>query len=286
MRVFPIILLLVFGLVSCTAVEQSESAGAGGSTHVSEGLVIAVPTETHTSVNPTVIESSPTVEPTKLPTSTVEVEPTELVEDRLTPVSPVISPVCTPLEDHPIDELPLITSAPYDPPPPGKEQRHHGVDFSYYRRGERTSIQGVVVQSVLTGRVAASVDESFPYGNFVIIETPVSTLPAWMIELLSLAEEESLYLLYAHMLDPSLVRIGEEVEACQSIGLVGASGNAVEPHLHLEARIGPSGASFDGMAFYHTQTTQEERSNYTLWRTSGTFRHFDPMILLTPRDSE
>jgi hypothetical protein len=34
------------------------------------------------------------------------------------------------------------------------------------------------------------------------------------------------------------------------------------------------------MGFYKADDTEEERSNYVRWRTSGEFRHFDPMRVL------
>src|SRR5512139_2365904 len=85
--------------------------------------------------------------------------------------------ICSPLAIHGLQELRGIISDPYRPPPPGKDMRHHGVDFSYYRHGDRTTIQGVGVQSVLPGRVAASLSETFPFGNLVIIETSSEYLP-------------------------------------------------------------------------------------------------------------
>jgi murein DD-endopeptidase MepM/ murein hydrolase activator NlpD len=198
-----------------------------------------------------------------------------------TPAESAISDICSPLEEHALDELAQIISAPYDPPPAGKEQRHHGTDFSYYRRGERTSILGVGVQSVLDGVVVARGEETFPYGNFLIIETRQENVPVWLQDEIELTGEMSLYLLYAHMQDAPRVNLGEPISSCQLIGNVGASGNAVEPHLHLEARLGPAGRSFpDGLAFYHTQTTEEQRENYTAWRTGGDYMHFDPMIIL------
>jgi len=189
--------------------------------------------------------------------------------------------ICSPLEGHAIDELPGIVSASYDPPPPGKEKRHHGVDFSYYRRGERESILGVGVQSVFEGRVVTAMAESFPYGNFVIVETPAARLPASLLGELELEGGQSLYLLYAHLQNPPLVSTGDVVLSCQLLGDVGKSGNAGIAHLHLEARIGPQGAVLERMAYYHTQTSAEERSNYELWRTSGTFKHLDPMRIFT-----
>jgi len=188
--------------------------------------------------------------------------------------------ICSPLEGHAKNELREIISAPYAPPPPGKEERHHGVDFSYYRRGERLSIQGVGVQSILPGTVRASISGSFPYGNFVIVETQFIELSESLQEELGIKQGESLYLLYAHMEEEPIVKLGEDLQACQSIGYVGKSGNAAEPHLHLEARLGIPGQVFTEMAYYSTQTTELERENYVLWRTSGEFRHLDPMLIL------
>jgi murein DD-endopeptidase MepM/ murein hydrolase activator NlpD len=164
----------------------------------------------------------------------------------------------------------------------GSDARHQGVDFSYYRRGERTSILGVGIQSVFTGRVAASIADRFPYGNMVIVETPASELPVMMIEQLGIQKGESLYTLYAHMGDAPLVPLGEFVTACQALGEVGKSGNAGVPHLHLEMRIGAADQQLASMAFYSTQTTQQERDNYSRWRMSGEFRHIDPISVLVP----
>jgi len=188
--------------------------------------------------------------------------------------------ICSPLSIHPIEELREIISDPYHPPPPGHEERHQGVDFSYYRRGERLTIQGVGVQSVFPGRVAASIQDKFPYGNMVIIETPRDTLPLELRSQLQIPEGESLYTLYAHMDKSPLVSLDEQVAACQALGEVGKSGNAAEPHLHLEMRLGPASHTFLSMAYYGTRDSEEERNAYVLWRTSWQFRHFDPMSVL------
>lgn len=186
---------------------------------------------------------------------------------------------CSPLMTIPIEELKMIISSPYKPPPPGKEERHQGVDFSYYRRGNQLSIEGQKIQSIFSGSVAAAISESFPYGNFVIIETEYRQIPAELITDLGIASDMSLYILYAHMLDQPLVKIGEEISACTILGAVGKSGNAGIPHLHLETRIGPPSILFEGMAYYSTQTSEMERLNYERWRTGGEFNHFDPMRL-------
>ncbi len=216
-----------------------------------------------------------------VPSNTAPILATNANSATEVPIQPTAIQICSPLTIHPLEELPEIISDPYRPPPPGKEQRHQGVDFSYYRRGERLSIQGVGVQVVLPGVVSASLADTFPYGNLVIIETPFASLPASWVESLQVPPGGSIYTLYAHMESPSEAVPGESVDACQSLGTVGLSGNAAEPHLHLEMRAGPAGESFSSMGFYKADDTEEERSNYTRWRTGGEFQHFDPMLVLT-----
>jgi murein DD-endopeptidase MepM/ murein hydrolase activator NlpD len=216
------------------------------------------------------------------PSPTIPVQPV-VVQPSIAPTAtptPIPFRICSPLDIHDLDELPEITSDPYRPPPPGKEERHHGVDFSYYRRGERTTIQGVGVQSVFSGKVVAAIVDSFPYGNVVILETEYADLPAALAAELEIPPGESIYTLYAHMDQAPLVALGDPVLACQALGQVGMSGNAYEPHLHLEMRLGAPGAQFTSMGFYKADDTAEERSNYLRWRTSGEFRHFDPMRVL------
>jgi murein DD-endopeptidase MepM/ murein hydrolase activator NlpD len=188
--------------------------------------------------------------------------------------------ICSPLSIHSLQELSEIISDPYRPPPPSKEERHQGVDFSYYRRGDRLSIRGVGVQSVLSGSVAMALGETFPYGNVIIIETPQDSLSLNLAQDLGIAPGESIYVLYAHLENPPEVTLDQRVNACQPLGEVGMSGNAGVPHLHIETRIGPAGTRFTGMRFYDTLASQLERDNYLLWRTSGVYRHFNPMDLL------
>jgi murein DD-endopeptidase MepM/ murein hydrolase activator NlpD len=213
-------------------------------------------------------------------TATLPVENTQPSPTPTKTPTPIPFRICSPLDIHDLEELPEIISDPYRPPPPGKEERHHGVDFSYYRRGERTTIQGVGVQSVFSGKVVAAIVDSFPYGNVVILETEYADLPAALAAELEIPPGESIYTLYAHMDQAPLVALGDPVLACQALGQVGMSGNAYEPHLHLEMRLGAPGAQFTSMGFYKADDTAEERSNYLRWRTSGEFRHFDPMRVL------
>jgi murein DD-endopeptidase MepM/ murein hydrolase activator NlpD len=194
--------------------------------------------------------------------------------------SPGAFQICSPLASEEIDQLREIVSDPYNPPSPNREERHHGVDFSYYRRIDRAGIEGESVQSILSGVVAAVVYDRLPYGNLVIIETPADLLPDLLREKLKLENGKSLYTLYAHMKEEPRVELGQEVGCGQEIGLVGFTGyNVVNPHLHMETRIGDKGVTFYSMVFYDTSAMPDEMENYRRWRTSGDFVHFDPMLL-------
>ncbi len=188
--------------------------------------------------------------------------------------------ICSPLAEQSLSDLSKIISDPYHPPPPGREERHHGVDFAYYNRNGRASILGETVQAVLQGRVAASIVDRFPYGNMVIVETPVSSLNGEIIAKLKLPEDQSLYILYAHLDTAPLVKLNENVTACQPLGAAGKSGNAGGGHLHIETRTGPPGVRFESMAYYKLDASEEERAAYVRWRIGGEFVHFDPMSLL------
>jgi murein DD-endopeptidase MepM/ murein hydrolase activator NlpD len=240
-------------------------------------------------VRPTII--IPSASPTMTPSKVLSLLPAPTPE-------PV---VCSPLAGFVAADLKNTISNPFHPPARGSDDPHHGVDLADMD-GRRVAQAGRIVQAVLPGRVAAVAADRFPYGNAVIIETtlvgqswlPVIDLPA--SELLqefnspltcppdfasSLKDTEglSIYLLYAHLQAlPSLV-LGEEISCGQSIGRIGDSGNALNPHLHLEARRGPESARFSSMAHYTASASIEEMANYCTWRISGYFQMFDPMLL-------
>jgi murein DD-endopeptidase MepM/ murein hydrolase activator NlpD len=229
-----------------------------------------------------------TVEIPRLPSATASqtATPSPQLEITITPSLTLIPPqkfvLCSPLAEQNLAEIWEIVSDPYAPPPPGKDDRHHGVDLAYYRRKDRTTIEGEGVTAVLTGTVRAVITNTLPYGNMVMIETSRDMLPASITEKFQIDPNESLYSLYAHLREPSQVKLGETVRCGQPLGEVGATGyNIVNAHLHLETRVGPTGVNFiDGLAYYDTRTTPAERANYEWWRTSGDFRHFDPMLLI------
>jgi murein DD-endopeptidase MepM/ murein hydrolase activator NlpD len=211
--------------------------------------------------------------------ATFELRTPQLVE---LPTEVNLHPLCSPLADHSLDEIKDIVSDPYDPPPMGRDERHHGVDLAYFRRGDLGSIMGVEVQSILPGRVISVIYDRLPYGNMVIIETVEDELPREIYSVINIAPGESLYHLYAHFGEVPEVELGDKVLCGQKLGEVGMTGyNIVNPHLHLETRLGLSGKIIQEMSFYNTGATPEEMENYRMWRMSGEFRHFDPLILFT-----
>lgn len=213
-------------------------------------------------------------EGTPAPTSTLPAAPGPI------PATPNADGLCSPLAENRLDELPRLVSDGYHPPPGHSDERHPAVDLAYFRRNGRLSILGETVQSALPGRVVAVAQDRFPFGNMVLVETPLQRLPARWVDRLHMSSTQSLYLLYAHLQSLPPVQVGQLVAACQAVGQVGASGNALVPHLHWEARVGPAGTVFNSLAYYVKDATPEERTHYRLWSISGTFRHFDPLLLI------
>jgi murein DD-endopeptidase MepM/ murein hydrolase activator NlpD len=222
--------------------------------------------------------SAPTNEPARtVPVYFTPTPKTAFIPDLVTPFD-----FCSPLEDHSLEDLQEIISFPYDPPLPGKDTGHHGVDFAYYRRGERISILGVSIQSFLPGSVAAVNENLVPYGYMVIIETRYDQMTKKMVESFAIPSTQSLYHLYAHMNQYPVVEVGQEVDCGQTLGYVGNTPEnwSSAPHLHFEARYGPPEGQFSGMQFYDKYSTVEQMEKYTLWRMSGEYILLDPLALL------
>jgi len=248
----------------------------------------------------------------KSPTFTVH--PTFTPEPTSTSPPPVETPylqaqICSPLKGESLSELPEIITQPFKPPRAGQDVEtddHHGVDFAFYRRKELLSIDGLLILSVLDGEVVTIINDRYPYGNTVIIETPLDSISPILLKQLNLPlvqptvvpdpkfnwkpEElpfqlsetsRSLYIVYAHLKYPADVNVGNKVTCGQQIGQVGNTGDSSNPHLHLETRVGPSGARFESMAYYTAQSTPSERYNYVVWRVSNLFQLIDPMVLLS-----
>jgi murein DD-endopeptidase MepM/ murein hydrolase activator NlpD len=238
-----------------------------------------------------------------LPNGTIVPEPIIEATVGSKPSTGAAHKVCSPLSRIPIESLPKAVANPYNPPLEGSDNPHQGVDLAEMDQN-RFALAGGPLQAVLAGRAVGFIEDRFPYGNGLIIETQLRDI-SWMKQLdppvpapfdhpspaLTCPEaaedpkwdlsELSLYLLYSHLESPPMFSFGEEIECGQQIGTLGASGNALNPHLHLEARIGPAGRLFDSLSHYNPSATSHEMANYCLWRTSGFFRTIDPMILFS-----
>lgn len=215
----------------------------------------------------------------------------------------MVAQICAPLPGYSAGELADAISNPYNPPIFGSDDPHQGVDFAVEEFSMAQA--GGQVQSVLAGTVALVLNDRFPYGNAVLVETPLEHLPEeWMsryalseipptplkrsaltcpeIEKLPYppGERRSLYLLYAHLQDIAALEVDQTIACGAPIGTIGQSGNALNPHLHLEARVGPAKSRFTRMAHYTTSAGPDEMAQYCLWRVSGIYQLIDPTVLL------
>jgi murein DD-endopeptidase MepM/ murein hydrolase activator NlpD len=234
---------------------------------------------------------------TPSPTATQTVIPTQVPQ------------ACAPLEGMQSEQILALVSNPYHPPPPGSDDPHHGVDIAVQLPGSSVAVPGHTIQAVFPGRVAGVVRDRFPYGSAVLVETTLTEIPnEWLgrleiptpaptlehrspltcppasFDIPPAGNDRSLYILYAHMETPPEFSIGDEIACGQEIGSIGSSGNARNPHLHFEARVGPAGLQLDSMAHYDSSATAAEMSAYCLWRISGVFQLVEPtqLILLAP----
>jgi murein DD-endopeptidase MepM/ murein hydrolase activator NlpD len=256
--------------------------------------VASQPTLTRPVTSP--VTTSPLPGPTAVPT---------LTETIPFPTPTNVPALCSPLKDVTGEQMAGLVSNPYYPPAPGSDDPHHGVDLAMRLPGSQVAVTGHPVQAALPGIVAAVVRDRFPYGNAVMIETSLEEYPASWWEQAQVPtpaptlehrsaltcpdggaklpldkNRRSLYVLYAHLLQPPGLEPGEAVTCGQAIGLVGSSGNALNPHLHFETRVGPAGLRLESMAHYDASASAVEMSSYCLWRISGVFQLVDPMKVL------
>jgi murein DD-endopeptidase MepM/ murein hydrolase activator NlpD len=239
------------------------------------------------------------------PPATIAPSPTASVEKSTLPPSATPGPwLCSPLEGYSQAALAAAISNPFKPPAKaGSDDPHQAIDLAVSQNG--LALAGEPIHAILAGYVAAVIVDRFPYGNAIMIETPLEALPGeWLdqqqlptpapklpphsaltcpqVDLgLSLNNESrSLYLLYAHMQTPPDYQPGETIGCGALLGCIGQSGNALNPHVHIEVRLGPGGARFQGLAHYETRASPAEMSAYCIWRVSGIFQLIDPMQLL------
>jgi murein DD-endopeptidase MepM/ murein hydrolase activator NlpD len=256
--------------------------------------------------SPSLVEKTATPKTIATLIPTIASSPTPILS---TQTPDLINAVCSPLEGETLSSISEILTQSFKAPRPGNDDGHQGADFAFYRRNERIGIEGLQVFSALEGKVVAILNDRWPYGNAVIIETEFSKLSEELKTKFQLPaiqptvmpdprvncpqgelafsvdnENRSLYLLYGHLLNPVSLKVGDEVNCGQFIGAVGNTGYSTNPHLHFETREGPSGAGFESMAYYIVQSTDSERYNYCVWRVSNLFQLIDPMKLLSPQE--
>jgi murein DD-endopeptidase MepM/ murein hydrolase activator NlpD len=274
-------MILVLGISFATACQQLQDVPM--ETAPSESAWTAESTEVLTEATPTVLPNLALPSETPVPTR----------------------PVCSPIEGFTFADVEFIKTNPLKPPSPGKDDGHQGMDFSFWTFRGFNTIEGMVINSVLNGVVAGKVENRFPYGYMVMVETPLEQLSLpLMRQLESLPPEplndlsisplscpaiastdftgtgRSLYLVYAHMLDEAALNPGDAVSCGSPLGQVGNSGDSSNAHLHFEARLGPSGFRFSEMAHYFTDSSELEIYNYCAWRVSGIFQLVDPQLIL------
>lgn len=252
------------------------------------------PTSTPLPVASATAAPLPTLAPSATPTAAVEAVVNVLPEPA----------VCSPLAGYALSDLTNMIVNPYLPPRPGSDDPHQGVDLGILDAVQGYALAGNPVQAVLAGKVVGVTADRFPYGNMLMIETPLEVqppafapalvlptpLPARLprgaltcpeLNILPAAADapRSLYLLYAHMLNPPAAKVGDQIGCGQEIGAIGQSGNALNPHIHVEVRVGPANQTFSSMAHYDPSADYEEMAAYCLWRVSGVYQTIDPGCL-------
>jgi murein DD-endopeptidase MepM/ murein hydrolase activator NlpD len=119
----------------------------------------------------------------------------------------------------------------------GAGRGHQGADVG--------AACGTPLVAVGTGRVRMSKFHSRA-GNYAVIDLKGSTLD----------------LVYAHMVEPAAVPVGQAVAAGQTIGFVGDTGNASGCHLHFELWEGAyygGGAPIDPVPFLESLDRERKR---------------------------
>ncbi len=224
-----------------------------------------VPTATLPTVTVTLVPSpslTPTLTPTPIPTLAPTITPIATVD-----ATEIVLPeatVCSPLAGYGLQDLAGMVVNPYHPPRPGSDDPHQGIDLAVLDPVQGYAVTGNPVQAVLAGKVAGVTADRFPYGNMLMIETPLDataslfnpplvlptplparlprgalTCPELNISPPAADAPRSLYILYGHMLNPPSLVVGDSVSCGQTIGAIGQTGNALNPHVHVEVRVGP-----------------------------------------------
>lgn len=258
---------------------------------------------------PSLIDPSKTLTfPAETKAATITPSPTTMLAlDPTITLAPTINApgFSSPLEGFSVDELVGMISNLYNPPAPGSDDPHQGVDFSVVDPEYGYATKGAAVQSILGGKVVVVINDRFPYGNSIVVETsfedlptswqnylqnldrpalfgtnPVLTCPEGWDQVQNEVDSLSLYILYAHLDEKPNHTAGDQMEAGNLVGTIGDSGNALAPHIHIEMRYGISGSLAGTMAHYDVTASENEMATYCRWRVSGLYRVLNPLDLL------
>lgn len=250
-------------------------------------------------------QPSPTATATPVPTNTPTQTPTATVTPPPTFTPTPVFALCSPIEGFQLSDLQKFITQPFIPPTPRLDNGHHGLDIAFFSEGSRPQILGLPIQTILPGRVAAVLNNNGPYGNMIMIETPLENIPLIFQEAIpfpttaptvtsderllcppegelptySASGKRSLYILYSHLMEPPTLKVGDTVNECQILGKVGNTGWSSNPHLHIETRVGPADAVF-GEIVHRVPATLEQAHNYCVWRISNLFELIDPARML------
>jgi murein DD-endopeptidase MepM/ murein hydrolase activator NlpD len=224
--------LLLFLLVACQSEQPTPFAVTIPATQtlpLSVEVPTAVPTARPFSTRTPTLPPTGTFTPSPLPSETLT--PTITYTPSITFTPSVTPPETT---DHYVFQRPisrdnidyLDRTYPYGSTQGGNRPVHLGVDFVNRRF---TPILAAAAGKVFYAGTDSEVQfgpQTDYYGIVVVIQHDIPT-----------AEGLPLFTLYGHMQQVE-VRTGQRVNAGQEIGLVGATGVAIGPHLHFEVRIG------------------------------------------------
>ena len=256
-----------------------------------------------TAVTETPVKAEVDIKPSGLSTSTSAAPTNTLVSQAITPTA--VMQICSPVEGVKLENITSMIFNPYYPPAAGSDDPHQGIDLSDVDLDTQIAKTGLGVNSIINGQVVMVMNDRFPYGNAVLVESAFDSLPSgWQNTILNETApaswgtnpaltcpsgwdqdpesnaDPSIFILYAHLENPPEVTQGQLIKCGENIGRIGMSGNALAPHLHIEIRYGPSSGLTDSMAHYDTSASLGEMSNYCRWRVSGWYRLLDPMSLL------
>lgn len=136
-------------------------------------------------------------------------------------------------------------------PNTGKDTIHKGQDInpppwelqasSYGKVSINLECKLVECENLMGKEGGTSWEANLGFGNLLVVEYSYSLLPKETQE--KVKENSSIYILYAHLVEPSNLQAGEYVIPGTYLGTIGSTGWSSGAHVHIETRQGPPGAN-------------------------------------------